>query len=479
MNSWKNKISIILAILLPVFALAYFAMLDIRPSGELRVSLRPGESSYYINAPLPEVRREVSADGWHVLAEPLYIPIRKPQGDFTSMTLRLHFEPGDASLLAIGPRMSIFTGAANLKPLYSAALEAIPHTETILENQSLYSQSETLLTSLFRSQSKRNNIVTYFASENVPYRGSAPMYRESVSYEVDLRGSHSFYAYVQGGSLEFAVDLTDMNRSVGVDDALLRIVNEQEEAVFEQKSVEDKNDRQDQRVTESTLRASLSGLDEGVYRIEFISTSDQFIRRISTNASKFVMTGTVFTGDGIGYRADEAAPVYYGRTDYLRLETPHAEGAQTVRFGSESVSVEEPLTIYQLKGSAEPQRLSLEKRDMRVSGVGYFSLNPTLYFEPYPPQLTAQITEDDLDGKHILTTYNRVDAEIDGTMFAEAHFTLEGVPVENDYYRFVLSAPYLNGESPLIKSIEVIYEKPAITSFADFIHELKVRLPFY
>lgn len=478
MNSRRNKLSIIIAILLPIFVFGYFLLLDIRPSGKLQVTFKPGSSSYYIKAPLPESRRELTNEGWRIIGEPIYLPVRSLGPEYISLNIRLHIDPGNAPLISFGPRMDMFTGAADLRPVYFAPLENVSHDANLLESQTLYSQSERLLQNVLRSPRERGNVRTFFANESIPYRSTIHQAGTLTNYDVDLRGAHRFYSYIHNEPLVFRLSLTDMNRAIGRDDVVLRVVDESEEVIFEESLRDDGNERQDQRVTEQRIGAELRDLEEGVYRIEFVATSDHIIRSIETNASKLVIAGRLYSGDGVGYRINDEAPAYYGRSDYLRLETPHADGVQTVTFGERRIQVAEPLTQYEMEGGSDVERIQLERRNMKIVGTGYFALTQSQYFEPYPPELSAYTRASDLSGLHILSTYERVQHESDGSIIAELNFPLQSMPVEEGFYRFVLSIPSVR-EGIILRGIDITYEKSPTHSFADIVNALKTRLPFY
>jgi hypothetical protein len=479
MNFSRNEwIDLLAAIVIPVLVLGSMLLIDLNPSGTREVTMQFGGRNHYeLYSPLPTSRYEITERGMMLLAEPLYIPVRKLEG-YDEIEIELAFQPGDASLLSLGPRMNIFTGAANMRPYFFEPLEERGDLfARELEQGLLYADSLTSISSLL---SLKNVATLMYGGASPPFRDETYTSKRSTSrFEPDLRGSHSFYTFVKNEPLRVAFAFQDMNRSLGADAIDLIIRDELGEIVRTERLGDDGNRSENQKWSENTLSVDIPNLEEGVYKIEWQVTSDIFIRSIETSLSSFVIGGALQVGDRVGLDGKELAQSFYSRSDYLLLSTPHANGAQRIQFGNASVDIVSPNEPVLLLGGPEPMQLTTEKGNMRFAGTGYFAFSEDMYFEPFPRELSAFTNAEDIANTTILTSYVR--AESDGDSYKNTYtFSLTDIPEEEGFMRFVLSAPLLDEleEKPILESITVRYSRPPLQSVGDILRALINRLPF-
>ncbi len=473
-----KKIAIILIYLIPIAILSWLLFLDIRPAGILESAIKPGDISPFIETPLPSSRVDMTDEFFSIHGDPVYFAVHKPQTEFETVEVEVKFAIENQPIFEIGPQMDIFTGAADLKPLYFEGLGegmfAIKVRGKTLFTDNQYESIDDFLA----ENPDRNDIGLYKADLNNSYRDEQYRSLSGIkTYETDLRGSYKIATYIKNEDLDFRFVLTDMNRTIGVDDITARLFDENAQLLDEFFIADDENDRQDQKMSRHDLHIQKSHLPEGVYYIELIVTSDIFTRQIET-AQRYMSFVNGFTvGDTVGYR-DGAKPArLYTNSHIFTFETLHSEALQTISVDGDTVDIDATHEkIHHISTSNDIKRVDIPLGDMKVTVNGKVSFDRDSFFEPDPVKLDAYTNWKNLAG--IITSYEI--PKSNGNYFvASQKFDLDTIPSDGEAIRFVISAPFIESFDGRvdIRRITVRFEKDKL-QFVDFWREVLHRLPF-
>lgn len=294
-----------------------------------------------------------------------------------------------------------------------------------------------------------SRVATYRSTLNWPYRPTAytPL-SDTKTREVSLRGHHRILTYTDGEPLSFNFLVQDMNRQEGADPVTISVYREGEkDAVARTVLADDGNTTDDQKSSGlRTVAVSLSDPRVGLYRLEFTSSGDIFIRRLTTRQDKFVFLKRLYLGDHVGY-SDQITPVTVlvgGRMIVAR--TAHDEGLQTLLVDGHDLVIRELNTryFYRLGESQEPFSVTSARRDILIETDSVIALEPDDFFNPLPLELDWYLTAADLavEGVDFIITDYESPSMADQWTVAEATFEVSQLATtENGAFRFAISAP--------------------------------------
>lgn len=217
---------------------------------------------------------------------------------------------------------------------------------------------------------------------------------KSLSINVTLRGSHTFYTYVDDGALALNISKQDLNWYNGTDELIIKVYSDKDELVGNGTILDD--GEQNKTNTPGPVQKaafSFSNLDKGIYRIELIAGGDLLIREIEINKGRLVVEGRLFiAGSNPAYFKDmNATPVevYFKnpRSSTMSFQTWHAPGLQniTVKNGIEkTVDINRTQELFNLS-LEQDEKLNIlisEKGNVIINSINYFSFTEDSYFTP-------------------------------------------------------------------------------------------------
>ena len=216
---------------------------------------------------------------------------------------------------------------------------------------------------------------------------------KKLSLNVSMRQGHTFYTYVDDGMLELNISKQDLNWYSGSDELKIEVYSFRDDLAGNF-TIPDDGNRYNSSILGPVQKEafSLSNLEKGVYRIKLLYEGDLFIRGIEINSGEFVTEGSLFlTGDNPAYFKDKNATkveVYFKnpRNSTMRFKTWHFSGLQNISLNNNSVklNISKINKWYNitLPASDELNTLTLEKGDVIIESINYFSLSKDSYFTP-------------------------------------------------------------------------------------------------
>ncbi|MBI2868705.1 MAG: hypothetical protein HYX96_02625 [Chloroflexi bacterium] len=289
--------------------------------------------------------------------------------------------------------------------------------------------------------------------------------------DTSLRGAHTLWTYVHGGTLELRVTKQDLNWYGGADELLVEVYSSSRELKGRMAIRDDGHagpagqlgPLQDGALT-------LTALEPGAYRVELKGNSDILVRGIAVNQEKLVIEGNVFlAGMNAAYFKDPAGkPATLYTREYVsrqvKLRTSHNSGLQEVLIRgtgfNAGLNINKVDTDFAATLPAGSFQLTLPVQDVSIEHQGFFSFTPDSFFLPQ----RARLIEMQYD-----TAWLRANADFvffgsagygppeedAGWLMAQASWQLEDLYVTDNKLVFGLSAPHLARPADAHKTIPV------------------------
>ncbi len=448
-----SKIARILIVLIPVGLFAYLFVIDLAPSGERQVTYTAGQPSPFIERPLPDARvGELVNDTYYRLTgDPVYIALHTPQTSFDDMEVEVEFQPNDLVQIEIGPQVDIFSGAADLQPLYQKHIEDLTWSVIEQDGVRLFQRDQDYesIRAFLEDPPPYEEIATYHYEMNVPYlvEGYQPLNGTRRIYS-SLRGYHKVVTYVKEEDILLNLAVMDMNRTTGADTFTIRIWNAANELAWEESFEDDGNESENQLSTEQDINLQVDsvGWPEGVYHIELIGTSDMFIREIETSLRYFTFVNQLYIADDVGYLPEGRASSFSTNARNFAIETFHAEADKEVVLGSSVVEI--PNTHEKVYANLEDDGLirgAVDVGGVKIVGDGKFAFTQDAFFDPDPHAIGPLSDLDGLRIQYVLTKYQPVEQRGEWMMNTVA-FSIAGLEDEQGDIRLILSLPFVELE---------------------------------
>ena len=291
---------------------------------------------------------------------------------------------------------------------------------------------------------------------------------------LSLRGRHRFRVYLDGESLDFKLDLQDMNRARGEDPVRVAVYDDQGHGpLFETSVADDGNGSDDQSASDIRhLEVTWVPPVSGFYLVDVATSDDVFIRRIFTSQRQLGFVGRVHLGDQIGYW-DQPNPVKVRLAgSSLAVKTPTVSGRQTLGIGRGRMHVWEPMHLYEwvVAGGAE---FTANERPLIIYTDGEIGLTslvrPNGRFRGVTARQTAAQTQ--VDGlSFVLADYEPPVKTGEDTYLIEASFSVSDLArTPDDAFRFLLWAPMQMEWGNLeIKEAAFAWSRPPLESMTDW-----------
>lgn len=334
------------------------------------------------------------------------------------------------------------------------------------------------------------NKISQFKFNLSPYI-ERPNYQKSTStqtIDVAIRGKHEIITYIgDDEDLNFLFTIQEINRHPGTDNFIVEIYDGAEQLV-------DRIDVADdgiavasgQVVPEREVHVLLENIPQGYYRLKFDIGDDVFIKRFVTFQQLLMFKGNVYVVDNneyqdiLGEKTLSGTLLYTDSTE-LSFYTAHDDGYQTIRAGSESVTISETHTPYDIAVDHPTDQLisiSIPRNDVYIYGNGHFSFSPESFFSVNKAIATPLEEVESIDDyDYIIASYTQAQTVGDWKVASasvavpQLHFEKSGY---NYLSNFIISLPGLSEQNKnlKIKSVEIIFEKEPIT-FSNLIPRVK------
>ena len=336
-----------LIIATPFLIFGRLLWLDITPAGQRVIRVEANQVSPFVDRILPDNRvlgLQINQQGESfetILKDPVYFSIHQPSTNFETLEVELEYQT-DAPILEVGPLVDVYASAYDLRPLQNSIIDNSDWQRVEQGGLVLLSRNGDAdnIDGWLSNLPARSKIATYHYDLATPYRiadyrplGSAQ------TFEVALRGYHKYLTYVKNEEFHLEVTYWDMNRTLGADEGVIRVINEYGDVMAESAFEDDDDTREDQFPSHQTQKIDGYGWPEGVYSVELKGTSDIFWRQIKTSQRYLTFVNKMYFGDEIGYLEKTRPVTFFTNAKRLTLETYHADATQRVQVGSQAILI--------------------------------------------------------------------------------------------------------------------------------------------
>lgn len=487
MNKILIRIVQILMILAPIATFLWLLNQYLVPSGVFTVRHGVNDLSPFIERILPDDRvgapyREEDGD-WaqSIYGDPAYFFVH-PHRHFDSVDVEVRFKNTETPILEIGALAQEAGQVYDLRPMQNLLIDRSDWDRTEQGGLVLLQREKTFesIDAFLQNTPPRYDIATYHYDLAEPYRiaGYAPS-SSARTVDVSLRGFHEFYTYIKDETLAFDIAYMDMNRTPGGDPVTVVAIDENGRTVADVRAMDDGDETNDAIGSAMEhLILSVPSLPEGVYKIQLQAERDIFFRSIATTQQKMAFLNNVYLGDEVGYN-DETRPVsFWTQAKHLAFQTQHADGAQEVQVGGDTVRIAEPYDRVTSGVTAEGVvKVVAPRGDLLIETDGLMAFAPDQFFNPDPIRLRPDTDLDLLDVDYIIASY--VPPEADGEwLVARVSFDTSVFAAQDDgTWKFVLSAPGISDRQERydVGSVNMTFSREPLT-WAKLVAEIKERL---
>lgn len=478
------KSLIVIAALMPFVWLSWVAA---APGGERTVTWEPGETSLFIQSPLPgervsEVKESDRGSFVSIEREPVYSAVFSPSDEFTAATVTMEFDPHNAFAIELGGLTNVVAYAFDFYALSNTKLESLPW------NALAQKGDDVML--VFARQNVKASVADFL--EHVPVRSSVATYRATLSgtyrdslyaplngsqqFDVSLRGSHEYVTYVKSETFRTSISYQDINRTFGADEGYIRVYAEDGKVMLDKPIADDGNTTEDQVYSSRTIDLVGANWPEGVYRVELSGTSDIIWRKFVTSQRYMSFKNRLFVADDVGYSSTDRQTGFVTNSKSIVLETLHADPAHSVIIGDRTIAIpashaKEYVSVTD--GGVVAGRTS--SGDVKMTGEGKFAFSKGSFFDPDPLALTVNTNIDDPSLQYVLANVPPVQMTDEGWRTASADFDLAKLEKEFGAYKFAIGLPGLAVDEEFVDlhRITVTFKKTPISIFTAVKNELR------
>jgi hypothetical protein len=440
-----------LIIITPVVVFGWLAHQWLIPSGVFAVSYEMGDRSSFIDELKPSERvgdpTHINGEGIQAIIDDPAFFFLHPHRPFEQIDIEVWFQNEDLPLVEIGALTVDHPERYTMRSLHNKTIDDSSWSRidedgyVLLQRHPIY----TSVTEFKNNPPDRTKVATYRTELQTPYRITD--YRPSSSiktFDVSLRGHHEAKTYIKDETLLLTVDYMDMNRDEGDDVVSIIVFNEAGQPVAEARKNDDGNTSND-AVPSGLQRLTLEvpGLQEGVYKLVFNATRDIFFRKMFTPQQKFVFLNMVYLGDEVAYREPGEGARFWTNGEYIRFQTRHAEGIQTVSIGEKTVDIIEPHEWYSSINTQGVVEVNVPAGDVEMHLGGKIAFNQSQYFNPDTVALSAYTPLEELDVDYVLANYTSPRIEGDWLVGLVSFSSDELFEEEDGTWKISFSTPFV------------------------------------
>lgn len=394
-------------IFLSLFLFLLFVELDM--DGERVIHARFGKHHPYVEYPLPlervsEMMKEGNRSFLRLSGDPVYVNVHTPRRIYEKLFVTITYRVQNIDIVEFGPLADIFSGAFDLTPLANEKLSALDWN-VLHEGDVLLYQKESTFESLADFWSNTppiEQIATYRMDFDKPFRLNAKIQtlQQEQHIPVTLKGHHRFVTYVRNHSLELQGEVIDINQTAGKDDVEWRVYNERGEMVFVERLEDDGITDESIHRTMREIQLKTPVLEEGVYMIELVGTSDILWKELRTRQSHFVALQSLH----IVENARIPITLFTNVNDFA-FSTSASSGLQTIHVNDQSVVLETVGVTQRLQAfPAKVNELRFSSVPLRIITEGYIGFWEEALFVPKPLAFTARLNVEERGIQYILAT---------------------------------------------------------------------------
>ncbi len=456
---FRLKLRILFAVLLAAAA-GWFFYGAVVPSGRIVYDYKAGGASYFLGRLTPTERMEREGGEETIIGDPTYLSLRTPR-PFSKATITFKYQDGNNPLIEMGMLTDKKAWRYQLVPIENAWIEKLSRQwDAIREGDLLLLQRKRRFDSIgafLASLPPPEKIATY--NYVLREKFTLPGYRPGSGIEIrqPIRGAYQMLTYVKDEPLSFHFELADLNKNLDKDPVEVDLL--QDGRSIKSWSQDAGIPRDDGRAEDRpALDLYLSGLPEGVYKLEFKADDDIVTKNITTRQDKLSFLDRIWLADG-GNRDIRL----FSDAKTITAQTANPGRLQSISVGSEKLDLKETYKQFSLKVS-RPAPLVLEKDDVILSGNGAFSFDKDELLDPSLKKVDGDFDPEGVD--YIIADYRPVE-EGGGWKVATAEFNLKDAYREKGRYNFLFSVPGLNSSGgPGVRLGEIKVELQGKTLWA-------------
>ena len=279
-----------------------------------------------------------------------------------------------------------------------------------------------------------------------------------------LRGSHTFWTYVENGTIELSVTKQDLNWAEGTDELTIEVYDLDGNFIADTVIPDDGDTAASSSLgplQQATLTAA--NLSTGAYRIELKCSDDPVIKSIEINQAKFVVDNKILP---VGSSTIDCLSLY---TDELSLKKVsflywHVGSGQQICITGEdyytTLDVNEINRWFNVDLEPGAYRITVPKQDIRIEFNGYLSFTPDSFFLPKRCEVTgleSYVSDFKEYVDYITVNYDDyyVTTNYDGWLTARAKWSTADLSIVDDTLSFCLMVPHLDRVGDEDKTIPV------------------------
>jgi hypothetical protein len=214
----------------------------------------------------------------------------------------------------------------------------------------------------------------------------------AINYQ--LRGSHSFYVYLDG-SLNLEVNKQDLNAYLGTDEVQMSLVNFKGNKLCETTIEDDRNTDKNNVKGEVLGKLQCTGLDKGVYLLQInelniennVEKNDYILKTIKINTNKIIVKDRVLSIDPANIytanRVNKDISLYYWLPDKDQIVDIKNSVKNKVELTKEDIAKTTSTTLDRGK-----QTISFSKGYIRMTGSN-FAFKPEQWFDIWSIDLST------------------------------------------------------------------------------------------
>lgn len=440
---------------------------DLVLDGKLMIESDLTQKLPLISILFPEHRVQKEEEHYIIQDEPVYFTVRSPI-EFDEAEVELEFQSGDLKTIGLG--------VATIEEGWNFETHTL-YNET-LNNINWHSISDGTNT-LYQKKKDFDNIENFVeVSNSIEGVGAydfdlgetfqIPNYQSSnqeMIIDNCLRGKHEFYTYIKDEALDFTFKIQDINRTDGEDPLIIFVYNSRNKKIYS-KIISDDGlvSKFDPASDPRYISVYIPNLKEGVYKVEFSSNDDIFIREIATKQQKLVFIDRLYLCDSKEYNDGfvdlklEASEIYTnGRL--IQFYTAHQAGLQTVSLDGYGINISEKHQWIKANSNPKLSRIYIPQNDLKISTRGIFALEKEHYFNPEIINLKDYSDIEEVN--YIIARYQKPQDLENTWLKNKIKFNLDKAQIENGNLKFMISSPDLQKENNgfKINSIKVKLDK--------------------
>ncbi len=435
-----------------IFFVFLFLYLAIVPSGEISYSWRFGEKSKFIGKLSPKDRLK----NGKIIGNPVYFSLYTPRS-FDKARLEISYERvGDTAqypIVEAGVLVDSKLWRYDLKTIENKILDDLSlRWKRLRKNDLLLLQKPNLSTStkiyssvdeFLNNPPSRNKIALYnydFKKEFLLADYATSTQRTKIFQA--LRGAYQFYTYIKNEDLDFNFSFLDLNQNKDKDDFDLLLFYNND--LIDSRQIDDdgiSTDNGEKNVLPA-LHFSVSGLPEGLYKLELRANDDIITKSIDSAQNKISFINSLRL-----FETGQENLKLYTNANVLNVKTINPKSKQKIKFADSVIDLSETYRQFSGKSRATStlKEINLERDGVILGANGLFTFATSSFINPKFTKVDADFYDKISQIDYILAKYKSPKQE-GGRKTAYLDFDISKAYRENNKYNFIISIPGLRVE---------------------------------